>query len=118
MLVHSRGDLKVHICYHDMKPRLVLLVPAVLLQCCLVYILSLEQVVLDKILVDLGTVLAVAYVALSILYALLVAVLDPLLHRILLSLFFLILLVLLVLFGLPIILRLFQGCYDRILEAA
>ena len=74
-----------------MKPRLVLLVPAILFQSHLVNILSLDQVVLDEILVDLCTVLAVTYVALSILYALLVAVLNPLFHGVLITLLFLIL---------------------------
>ena len=100
-----------------MQPRLVLLVSAILLQSYLVYVLSLDQVVLDEILVDLRTVLAVAYVALSILYAFLVAVLYSLLHGILITLLFLIL-VLLVLLRLLIIFGLFQGCYYRVFEAA
>lgn len=103
MLVHSRRDLKVHIGYHDMQPSLVLLAPAKLLQSHLVYVLSLDKVVLDEILVDLSTVLAVTYVALSILNALLVSVLDPLLHGILLLFLFFVLLVLFVLFRLLII---------------
>ena len=101
-----------------MKPCLVLLVPTILLQSYLVYVLSLDQVVLDEILVYLCTVLAVAYVALSILYALLVAVLDPLLHWALITFLFLILFVLLVLLRLFIIFGLFQGCYYRVFEAA
>ncbi len=118
MLVHSRCDLKVHIGNHDVQSCLVLLVPAILLQSYLVYVLSLDQVVLDEILVDLGTVLAVIYVALSILYAFLVSMFDPLLHGILLGFLFLILLVLLVLLRLFIIFGLLQGCNDRIFEAA
>ena len=118
MLVHSRRDLKVHICYHDMQPRLVLLVPAKLLQSHLVYVLSLDKVVLDEILVDLSTVLAVTYVALSILDALLVSVFDPFLHRILLGLLFLIFFVLLILFRLLFIFRFSKVCYDRVFEAA
>ena len=101
-----------------MKPRLVLLVPAILFQSHLVNILSLDQVVLDEILVDLCTVLAVTYVALSILYALLVAVLNPLFHGVLITLLFLILLVLLVLLRLLIIFGLFQGYCDRVFKTA
>jgi len=118
MLVHSRRDLKVNICYHDMQPRLVLLVPAKLLQSHLVYVLSLDKVVLDEVLVDLSTILAVTYVALSILNALLVSVFDPLLHGILLGLLFLILLVLLVLFRLLIIFGFSKVCNDRVFKAA